>query len=254
MMRRFLLAAGAACGLLATVPALAQEEPVPPKQVWSFDGPFGTFDRAAAQRGLQVYMTVCSNCHSLHQLSYRNLSGIGLNEAEIRALAASVTLPGAALDDSGQPKDRPALPSDRFKAPFPNEIAARAANGGALPPDLSLMQKAREYGADHIVGILTGYADPPKGVTVPNGQYFNKYFTGHLISMPPPLANDQVAYTDGTKATVEQMAHDVATFLTWAANPEMEERKRLGVRWVIFLVLLTGATYAVKRRVWRNIH
>ncbi len=252
MMRRLFLAAAATLSM--AVPALAAETPVPPKQDWSFSGPFGTFDRAAAQRGLQVYMSVCSNCHSLRHLHYRDLSGIGLNAEQIRALAAGVTLPGAAMSDAGEPVDRPALPSDRFKSPFPNELAARAANGGALPPDLSLMQKAREYGADHIVGVLTGYRDPPPGLTLQAGQYFNEFFPGHLISMPPPLSADQVAYTDGTKPTVEQMARDVATFLTFAANPEMEERKRLGVRAVLFLALLTGLTYAVKRRIWRDVH
>ncbi|MGI4950253.1 MAG: cytochrome c1 [Janthinobacterium lividum] len=224
-----------------------------PKVNWSFNGPFGTYDRASMQRGFQVYKEVCANCHSMKLLSYRNLSGIGLNEAQVKAIAASVEV-GGSTDDAGQPIDRPALPSDRFRSPFPNDKAARAANGGALPPDQSLIIKARNQGSDYVHALLNGYRDAPAGTTVPTGQYYNEYFPGHLLAMPPPLSDGQVTYADGTKATVEQMSSDVVQFLTWASSPEMEARKRLGVKAVLFLVFMTGLTYAVKRKIWKNVH
>ena len=223
-----------------------------PHTEWSFTGPFGTYDRAALQRGFQVYNQVCSNCHSMRLVSYRNLTQIGLSEEQVKALAASVQMP--TTDDSGQPAERPGLPSDRLKAPYPNEKAARASNGGALPPDQSLIVKAREHGPDYIHALLNGYQDAPAGVTVPPGQYYNIYFNGNLLAMPPPLAEDQVSYKDGTKATVEQMSKDVVYFLTWASNPEMEARKRLGIKAVLFLTFMTGLTYAVKRKVWKDVH
>ena len=224
-----------------------------PKEKWSFDGPFGTYDRAALQRGFQVYKEVCANCHSMSLLSYRNLSGIGLNEAQVKAVAAAITVP--TTDDNGQPAERAGLPSDRFKAPHPNEKAARAANGGALPPDQSLIVKARNHGSDYIHALLNGYKDAPAGVTVPAGQYYNEYFPGHLLAMPPPLSEGQVTYADDKiKPTVEQMSRDVVHFLTWASNPEMEQRKRLGVKAVLFLALMTGLTYAVKRKIWKDVH
>ena len=253
-MRGVLLLAGTvlAGASLAGVPARAQETELP-QQSWSFSGPFGTFDRAAAQRGFQVYREVCSTCHSMNLVAYRNLAGIGLTEAQIRAVAASVEVPGG-VNDNGEPVTRPGLPSDHFKAPFANEQAARAANNGALLPDLSVIEKAREEGPDYIFGVLTGYADPPAGVTIAQGMNYNKVFPGHQIAMPQPLHDDQVTYADGTKATIPQMAHDVVTFLTFTANPEMEERKRTGVKIVIFLALLTGLTYSVKRKIWANVH
>ena len=249
-MRGLLLAAA----LVAAAPALAQDAEPPPHERWSFNGPFGTFDRASAQRGLQVYLNVCSNCHSLKEMYYRNLTGIGLSDEQVKAIAAGVTLSGVAMDDAGQPIDRAALPSDHFKSPFPNDRAARAANGGALPPDQSLIIKAREEGPDYVYALLNGYKTPPQGVTAPAGQYYNEYFPGHFLAMPPPLADGQVEYADGTKATVEQMSRDIVTFLTWASNPEMEARKRMGVKAVIFLALLSGLTYAVKRKVWKDVH
>ena len=248
-MRAVLLLAGA----LLAGPALAQEAPSPPHQDWSFNGPFGTFDRAAAQRGFQVYQEVCAACHSMNLVHYRDLSGIGLSPEQIKAIAASVTVPGG-VNDQGDPFTRPGLPSDRFKAPFPNDNAARAANNGALPPDQSVLEKAREGGADYIDAVLTGYADPPPDMKMSAGMNYNKYFPGHQIAMPQPLHDDQVTYADGTKATVAQMSHDVTTFLTWTANPEMEARKRMGVKMVIFLVLLTGLTYSVKRKIWSKVH
>jgi ubiquinol-cytochrome c reductase cytochrome c1 subunit len=246
----FALALGAAA--LASQ-ARAEEDVQPPAQDWSFGGWNGTFDRAAAQRGFQVYNEVCSACHSMKYMSYRNLAGIGLSPAEIKAIAASKTVPGD-LDDDGKPTTRPGLPSDQFVSPFPNDKAAKAANNGALPPDQSLLVSARPDGANYVYAVVgLGYVDPPPGVKVPDGLFYNKYFPGHNIHMPPPLSDGSVTYADGTKATVQQEAKDVTTFLYYAANPDMEERKHLGVRVVGFLVLLTGVTYAAKRKLWANV-
>ena len=251
-MRRMLqpIAGALLLGLLA-VPGMAQEMPELPQQKWSFAGPFGTFDRASAQRGYQIYKEVCSNCHSLRHAFYRDLSGIGLSEDQIKATAASVTVP--TLDDSGQPAERPGLPADHFRSPFPNDRAARAANNGALPPDLSLIIKAREGGADYVYALLNGYGEPPTGMTMGSGMNYNKYFPGNQIGMPQPLTDGRVDYTDGTKATLSQEAHDVVTFLAYISSPETEQRKRLGVRWVLFLAVMTGLTYAVKRKIWADV-
>ena len=243
----------------APAPAPTPEKATPttpeelPKVPWSFNGPFGTVDRASAQRGFQVYKEVCSNCHSMKYLYYRNLSALGFSQPEIVAIAASVQVPGD-LDDSGQPTERPGKPSDHFRSPFPNDAAARAANGGALPPDQSLLVNAREDGANYIDALLQGYQDAPASFPIAEGRYYNIYFPGRQIAMPPPLSDGQVTYADGTKATVAQMAHDVTTFLTWAANPEMEQRKREGVKAVLFLVFLTGLTVAVKKKIWKDVH
>jgi ubiquinol-cytochrome c reductase cytochrome c1 subunit len=243
-------------GMLALVTlagaARAQETTEPPHIQWSFEGPFGTFDRASEQRGYQVYKEICSNCHSLKEGFYRNLTGIGLSPEQVTATAASVNVPTIA--DDGTEAERPALSSDHFRSPFANEKAARAANNGALPPDLSLIEKARAGGADYVHGILTGFSDPPTGMKMGDGLYYNKYFPGHQIAMPPPLHDGQVTYADGTPATVDQMARDVTTFLTYISEPETEERKRMGVRIVIFLALMAGVTYAVKRKVWSDVH
>jgi ubiquinol-cytochrome c reductase cytochrome c1 subunit len=242
-----------AVALMLAGPALAQEEPPLPNEHWSFSGLFGSFDLAAAQRGFWVYFNVCANCHSLQQLHYRDLAGIGLNPGQIRAVAASVQVPKG-VNNQGEPAQGPGAPADQFRSPFPNEEAARAAMNGALPPDLSLIVNAREGHADYVYGILTGFVDPPAGFEVPPGRYYNTYFPGHLISMPPPLHDDLVEYADGTKATVPQMAHDVVTFLAWSANPEMAQRKQMGVRVILFLLLLMGLTYAMKRKVWSDVH
>ena len=246
----------AVVAVLATAPfaARAQESddtPLPPHD-WSFSGIFGTFDRAAAQRGFQVYNEVCSNCHSLKEAYYRDLAGIGLSDDEIKAIAASKTVPTIGPD--GQPAERPALPSDHFKSPFPNELAARAAMNGALPPDQSVIEKAREGGATYIYDLLNGYSDPPAGMKIGDGLNYNKYFPGHQIAMPKPLSDGQVTYADGTKATAEQEAADITTFLTYIANPEMEQRKQIGIKIVLFLILLTCLTYAVKRKIWASVH
>ena len=251
-MPHHLFAALMAFGLLSA-PAIAEETIAIPAQKWSFEGIFGTPDLASAQRGLQVYSEVCSACHSLRQLHYRDLSGIGLNEAEIKGFAAGFAVPQG-LDDVGQPKEGPATPANMFRSPFPNEKAARAANNGALPPDLSLIVNARVDGANYIYGVLTGYAQAPAGFTVQDGMNYNMIFPGHQIAMPKPLEDGRVTYIDGTPTTVAQMAKDLVTFLHWASNPEEAERKGMGVRIIGFLILLTGVTYALKRKIWSDVH
>lgn len=256
-MRRLALAGCGLTALLAAsaMPAFAEPEETPlPKVSWSFSGPFGTFNKASAQRGFQVYNEVCSACHSMRLMSYRNLEAIGLSRAQVKAIAATKTVAGPE-DDDGKPTTRPGLPSDRFASPFPNDKAARAANNGALPPDQSLIEKARAGGPTYIYALVAkGYVDPPPGVKVPDGLYYNIYFPGHNIHMPPPLSENSVTYADGTKATIDQEAKDVATFLTFASNPEMDERKHLGIRIVGFVALLGCVTYGAKRKLWKDIH
>ena len=248
-----LLLALGGMALSGTAYAASDELPPLPHVKWSFDGPFGTYDRASLQRGFQVYNEVCSSCHSMKLLSYRNLEGIGLTPAQVKVIAASKTVPGEP-NDSGAPTTRPALPSDRFASPFPNDQAARAANNGALPPDQSDLEKAREGGADYIHALMIGYVKPPADVKIPDGLYYNEYFLGGKIHMPPPLSDGAVTYADGTKATVDQMGRDVATFLTWASNPEMDQRKHMGIRIVGFLAALACVTYGVKRKIWADLH
>ena len=184
---------------------------------------------------------------------YRNLEGIGLTEEQIKAIAATITVSGG-TNDAGEPFDRPALPSDHFRSPFANDKAARAANNGALPPDQSVIIKAREDGPSYVYDLLNGYRDPPAGVKMQDGLYYNLYFPGHQIAMPQPLHADAVTYADGTPATVEQMSHDAVTFLTFIGSPEMEQRKRMGVQIVLFLAGMTAVTYAVKRKIWARLH
>lgn len=224
-----------------------------PEHQWKHSGLFGTFDREALRRGFKVYNEVCSGCHSLRLVAYRNLRDIGFSEAEVKKIAAEREFPTEPNAD-GEIESRSGLPSDRFKSPFPNDNAARASNNGALPPDLSLIVKARIGGADYIHALLTGYKDAPASVKVPEGMNYNEYFAGKLIAMAAPLQEDGVEYTDGTKATVKQQAEDVVTFLAWTAEPELEERKRMGVKVVLFLLLLTGLLYVVKRRIWSKVH
>jgi ubiquinol-cytochrome c reductase cytochrome c1 subunit len=247
-----ILAAAVGLGLAGSAWA-AEGEVVPPSQEWSHGGIFGTFDRAALQRGFQVYKEVCATCHSLKLVAYRNLQDLGFSEDEIKAVAAGYEV-AADPNDQGEVVQRPAIPADRFVPPFPNDQAARAANGGALPPDLSLMAKARPHGEDYLFAMLTGFEDPPAEVTVPDGMYYNKYFPGHLIGMPPVLNDGAVTYADNTPATAERMAKDVATFLTWAAEPKLEARKQMGVKVILFLLVFTGMMYAVKRKVWADAH
>ena len=226
----------------------------PEARDWSFQGMFGTYDRGAAQRGFQIYREVCAGCHSLRLLAYRNLAGIGLNEDQIKAVAAEFEVTDGP-NDEGEMYTRPARPADRFASPFANANAARAANNGALPPDLSLMTKARKGGPDYLYALLTGYKEePPDGVKLGEGMQYNAYFPGNQIAMAPPLADDAVEYADGTKATAQQLAEDVTVFLAWAAEPEMEERKRMGIKVLLFLIVLTAMLYAVKRQVWSDQH
>ncbi|HEX3944850.1 MAG TPA: cytochrome c1 [Rhizomicrobium sp.] len=247
--------------------AAIDTSPLPPKHPgWSFDGPFGMYDRASLQRGFQVYKEVCSACHSLNRVSFHALSsdngGDGFfTDPQVKAIAASYKVPagpndkGETVDANGTPLTRPGIPADHFPPPFANEQAARTANNGALPPDLSIITKARAGGPDYVYSIVTGFHQkPPSGFTVLPTKYYNPYFNGWNISMPPPLAPNQVTYSDGTKATVEQMAHDVVTFLSWAAEPTMEDRKRIGFGVMLFLIAFAGLLYLSYRRVWADIH
>ena len=224
-----------------------------PKQlVWPFEGIFGTFDRQAAQRGAQVYLEVCSACHGLNHLYYRNLKDLGFADAEIKEIAAKKDVKDGP-NDTGEMFDRPATPSDRFVSPYPNSEAARAANNGAFPVDLSLIVKAREDGANYIYSLLTGYQEPPSHFTMMPGLNYNPYFEGGQISMPAPLSADQVTFMDGTSATVDQMARDVTIFLQWAAEPEMEHRKSMGLKVMIFLSVFTIFFFIAKKRVWKDV-
>lgn len=256
MMRARILAAAVTAGLgfaLAAPVGAVEGKVEMPKQNWSFSGPFGTFDRAQLQRGWQVYNQVCAACHSMRLLYYRNLVDIGLSQSQVKEIAAGVEVTDGP-NDEGEMFTRPGGPTDRFRSPFPNDNAARAANGGALPPDLSLITKARVDGANYVYGVLAGFTDPPAGVTVPQGMHYNKVFPGHMIAMAPPLSEGLVDYGAEPKATVDQMAQDVTAFLAWASEPEMEARKRLGIKVMLFLIIFTGMLYAVKRKVWANIH
>lgn len=240
-----------------------------PQQEWSWTGFFGSFDKASAQRGFQVYNEVCSSCHGLDLVAYRNLSALGYNDAEIKAIAAEAEVVDGP-NDEGEMFTRPAKPSDRFVNPFENDNAARAANGGAYPPDFSLLVKARATGhgnipynftqwmagrgtasgADYVYALLTGYDDTKDAG---EGKYWNEYFPGHAISMAPPIDDDAVEYADGTKATKEQIARDISTFLAWASEPELEQRKGMGLSTLLFLVVLLGLAIAAKRRRWANV-
>ncbi len=237
--------------------ALASESPTSalhPKQIkWEFDGYFGSFDKQSIQRGFQIYKEVCSSCHSLKLLSYRNLQDAGFSEAEVKQIASEYNVTDGPNDD-GDMFERPALPSDKFVLPFPNDQAARAANGGALPPDLSLIIKARHDGANYVYSILTGFANAPEDFHLAEGKFYNPYFEGRQISMPPPLADDgTVEYKDGTVATKEQMAMDIVNFLQFAAEPEMEARKKMGVRTIIFLAILTIIFMIAKKIIWKKV-
>jgi ubiquinol-cytochrome c reductase cytochrome c1 subunit len=256
-MSRFCLAlvAAAAFALAHGGVARAQEEvPPPPHQSWSFEGVFGTYDQAALQRGFQVYKEVCSACHPVKHLYYRDLTEIGYTEDQVKGIAAQAQVTDGP-NDQGEMYQRPGKPSDPIASPFANDQAARAANNGALPPDLSLIVKAREGGPDYVYAILTGFKDPPAGFKMQPNMNYNEYFPGHQIAMPPPLTTDgQLTYADGTKATVPQMAHDVTTFLAWAAEPNLNERHRMGAKVILFLVIAAGVFYAAKRRIWAALH
>lgn len=250
----FVKASLAAASLLVAAPVYANSEVKPPHQMqWSFDGVFGTFDRASIQRGVQVYKEVCSACHGLSRVPFRRLSEVGFSEAETKALAAEYTFSDGPNDD-GDMFDRPGRPSDKFPSPYTNEKQARATNNGAYPPDLSLIIKARPDGANYVYSLITGYEDAPKDVELADGQHYNPYFPGGKIGMPAPIEDDKVEYQDGTKATKDQIAHDIVNFLQWAAEPEMEVRKRMGVKVMLFLSVFTILFYLAKKRVWRDLH
>ena len=242
--------------LLISLKPLQSAEMVDPIKVdWSFKGLTGTFDRASLQRGFQVYKEVCSSCHSMQYLSYRNLGEPGgpeFTEAEVKAIAASFEVTDGP-DNQGEMFTRPGRPSDIFVSPHPNKEAAAAANGGAYPPDMSVLVKARKGGANYIYSVLVGYEEPPPDVKLDQGVYYNKYMVGNKIKMPNNLEDGLVEYADGTESTVDQMAKDVTTFLAWAAEPELEERHRTGVKVIIYLILLTILVYLSMKKIWSRI-
>jgi ubiquinol-cytochrome c reductase cytochrome c1 subunit len=286
-MLRKLSAAAALAGAIGvswvpTAPALAASSQAPLKEEvhWSFESPLGMYDQAQLQRGYKVYKEVCSACHSMNLVAFRNLGDPGgpfwnpkypnPNENPVVKTIAKDYQVADIDPDSGDPIKRPATSADYFVPPFPNVPAARAANGGALPPDMSLLAAAREGGPRYIYSIVTGDGtDPPPGLTIPDGKYYDPWMPGDVssyykgdphkipvggfIAMPPPLIDDRVTYDDGTKATLKQEAADVAAFLAWASDPKMEERKSLGVSVMIFLVLFSGILYASYRQIWRKV-
>ena len=238
---------------LGVAPAAVAAEGKFPAHGWSFEGVFGEFDKAALQRGFQVYTEVCAGCHGVKYLSFRNLDAIGLGEADIKAVAAEYDIEDGP-DDEGEMYTRPGRPADPLPLPYANDQAARAANNGALPPDLSVIAKARKGGADYLYALLTGYEDEaPEGFDLADGMSYNHYFTGNQIAMPAPLFEDGVEYTDGTAASVEQMAEDVSHFLMWAAEPNLDVRKRMGLKTILFLIVLTALFYASKRKIWASV-
>lgn len=233
----------------------AGDAPEIEKQNWSFNGFFGTFDRAQLQRGFQVYTEVCSACHAMKFLSYRNLvekGGPEFAENQVKAMAAEKSVTDGP-NDEGEMFERPAILSDRFVSPFPNDAAAKAANGGAYPVDLSLIAKARAGGPDYIYALLTGYVEKPAKFNLSEGLNYNAAFPGHQIAMSAPLSEDQVEYQDGTKATVSNMAKDVSAFLMWAAEPKLEHRKSLGFKVLIYLIILAGFLYFATKKLWARV-
>jgi cytochrome c1 len=269
-----LVLAGGLFGSLVSLPAPAAEDVAqPPKNRWSFAGPFGKFDRAQLQRGFKVYREVCQVCHGLTLLSFRNLAepgGPAFTPAQAAVIAAEYQVPGEP-NEQGEVKDRPGRLADHFPAPFKNEQEARA-RYNAVPPDMSVIAKARgyergfpywvgdmlvgyqEHGVDYLTALLLGYEDkPPAGVTVPQGTFYNKYFPVHALAMPPPLSDQRVDYTDGAPTTVEQYSKDVSAFLMWAAEPHLEARKRIGFQVMIFLVVFAALLYFTKKKVWREV-
>ena len=250
----------------------SHETPPPPKQKWSFAGPFGKYDQGQLQRGLKIYKEVCASCHSMSMVSFRNLAdpgGPGYSAAQAAALASEYKIKD--IDDQGQPIERAGRVADYFPSPFPNDKAASAANGGVAPPDMSTLAKARTYergfpwfvvdmitqyqeqGADYIVALLKGYKEAPKGMQMPPGGHYNEMFPGHSIAMPQPLQDGQVQYDDGAPATVDQYAKDISAFLMWAAEPHLVARKRLGLQVMIFLIVLSGLLYFTKKKVWKEV-
>jgi ubiquinol-cytochrome c reductase cytochrome b/c1 subunit len=269
---RFTLTLGLLLGLSLAAPAFAADTPTGEqwplkKQDWSFEGVFGTYNRTDLQHGFQVYKEVCSACHSLNRVAFHTLSesgGPSFTDAQMKAIAAGYQIDadpndkGEIFDDKGNRLKRSGTPADYFTPPFANEQAARAANGGALPPDLSLIVAARNGGPDYVNSILTGFHEKaPAGFKVTEGKYFNPYFPGWNISMPPPLQDGQVTFNDWDpkkKATIADEAHAVVTFLSWTSEPHLEDRHRIGVGVMIFLIVLSGLLYLTYRQVWKDAH
>lgn len=238
----------------ATPPGAHQMHALHPKEIsFAHDGVFGTYDRAQLQRGYQVYKEVCSACHGLTRVAFRNLTELGFSAAEVKALAAQTEVPS--IDEAtGDANTRKALPADHIPSPFANVQAAKAANNGKAPPDLSLMVKSRHGGERYVYSLLTGYQKAPPGEEVSEGTYYNPYFSALKIGMPPPLTSDgQVEYADGTKASVSQMSEDVSAFLAWAAEPRLEDRKRMGVGVIGFLVILSALAYGSYRKIRASV-
>ena len=243
-------------------PTVEHEFHLPPKHVsFSFDGPFGKYDRRQLQRGFQVFKEVCSACHSLKFVAFRDLQQLGYNEAEVKAIAKQWAIKTPDVDPkTGEASTRDPVPADHFPKPFANNVAAAAANNNAIPPDLSLMAKARHDGPAYIHSLLTGYQDQPAellkkfpDVKTPDGLHYNPYFANLNLAMPPPIsAEGQVTYSDGTKATVDQMSTDVSAFLMWTAEPKLESRKSTGLAVLIFLLIATGLAYLSYRNIWAD--
>ena len=233
----------------------------PLKEVsFSFAGPLGKFDERQLQRGFQVYKEVCSACHSLKYVAFRDLEQIGFSKPEVKAIAKNWTIETPSVDPAtGETTTRKPIPSDRFPKPFANDVAARAANNNAIPPDQSLIIKARHHGPEYMYSLLTGYQEQPASllkkypdVKTGEGLYYNPYFPNLNLAMAPPLTDGQVSYADGTKASVSQMAQDVTAFLTWAAEPKMENRKLAGWASMAYLLIFTGLAYAAYRTIWAD--
>ena len=223
------------------------------KHKWSFSGLTGTFDRASVQRGFKVYREVCAGCHSLELLYYRDLIDIGFSEDQVKAIASDyIVIDGP--DDNGEMFERPAIPSDRFVPPFANEQEARVSNNGSYPPDLSVIVKARKYGVDYLYNLLLGYTEPPENFQVGEGMYYNKWIEGNQIAMAQPLDDEYVDYDDGTINNLPQLAEDVVTFLAWTAEPELEIRKNLGIKVILFFIIFGIVIYLTKQKLWKNIN
>lgn len=251
--RKLALVTGVAVSALFPVAASAAEGGHMPELEWSFEGLTGTYDKSHLQRGFKVYREVCASCHSMDRLYYRDLAALGYSDAQVKAIASEYSIVDGP-NEEGEMYERPGRPSDHFKSPFANMEQAMYANGGAYPPDMSLLAKARHGGANYIYGILTGYHEAPEGTDIPTGKYWNATMPGHVIAMAPPLQDGQVSYDDSAPQTVDQYAKDVATFLTWAAEPHMEERKRIGIKAFLFLLIFTGVMYNVKKKLWAKLH
>lgn len=246
---KLLAVAVCAVGLTGAQALAAEGEGTIEDVDFAFEGPFGAYDQAAVQRGFQVYSQVCHSCHSLDYFAFRNLADVGYNEDQAQAIAQEFQVTDGP-NDQGEMFERPAELSDHMPAPFENEQMARLINNGALPPDLSVIVDARAGGADYIYSLLTGYADPPEGAELRMGMYWNTAFAGNRIAMAPPLFEGMVSYQDGTEATAEQMARDVAEFLAWMSEPHMTARKESGVAFMIFMAVFTALLYLSYKRVW----